>query len=126
MVAFAVMLSGITSASTPSRAFGGDYLGEFVDLPIVLVAFAFMLLVAVLGGAGLAFYALIGFEDSVNVAEEAKDPERNYPRALYGGLFIAGCLYLIVSALPRWACRRTRCRAPTARCWRSCRSGRSP
>jgi hypothetical protein len=96
------MLSGITSASTPSRAFGGDYLGEFVDLP------------------------LIGFEDSVNVAEEAKDPERNYPRALYGGLFIAGCLYLIVSALPRWACRRTRCRAPTARCWRSCRSGRSP
>jgi amino acid transporter len=29
---------------------------------------------AILGGAGLAFYALIVFEDSVNVAEEAKDP----------------------------------------------------
>jgi amino acid transporter len=31
MVAFAVMLSGITSASTLARAFGGDYLGEFVS-----------------------------------------------------------------------------------------------
>ena len=29
---------------------------------------------AILGGAGLAFFALIGFEDSVNVAEEAEDP----------------------------------------------------
>ncbi len=28
IVAFAVMLSGITSASTLARAFGGDYLGE--------------------------------------------------------------------------------------------------
>ena len=27
-----------------------------------------------LGGAALAFYALIGFEDSVNVAEETRDP----------------------------------------------------
>jgi amino acid transporter len=157
MVAFAVMLSGITSASTLARAFGGDYLGEFVSLPTVLVALAFIVVVAainyrgigesvrinigltfievggllliiviaagalfagdaepsravqftsdeavplaILGGAGLAFYALIGFEDSVNVAEEATDPQRDYPRALYGGLFIAGCIYLIVSAL---------------------------
>ena len=28
------------------------------------------------GGASLAFYALIGFEDAVNVAEETKDPSR--------------------------------------------------
>lgn len=38
---------------------------------------------ALMGGAGLAFYALIGFEDSVNVAEEARDPRRDYPRALF-------------------------------------------
>jgi hypothetical protein len=31
MVAFAVMCSGIMSASTLSRAFGGDYLSEFVE-----------------------------------------------------------------------------------------------
>jgi APA family basic amino acid/polyamine antiporter len=39
--------------------------------------------------ASLAFLALIGFEDSVNVAEETQDPARNYPRALFGGLIIA-------------------------------------
>ena len=41
---------------------------------------------AILGGASLAFFALIGFEDSVNVAEETKDPSRVFPRALFLGL----------------------------------------
>ena len=40
----------------------------------------------VLAGASLAFYALIGFEDSVNIAEEAQDTRRAYPRAIFGGL----------------------------------------
>ena len=35
--------------------------------------------VAILAGAALAFYALVGFEDSVNVAEETKSPSRTYP-----------------------------------------------
>ena len=38
----------------------------------------------ILAGASLSFYALIGFEDSVNVAEEVKDPRRAYPVALLG------------------------------------------
>jgi amino acid transporter len=42
-------------------------------------------LLATLGGAALAFYAL---EDSVNVAEETIDPPRTYPKALFGGLAI--------------------------------------
>ena len=52
---------------------------------------------ATLAGAALAFYALIGFEDSVNVAEEAQDPTRVYPRVLFGGLLIAGAVYLLVT-----------------------------
>ena len=35
MVAFAVMCSGLTSAATLSRAFGGDYLSEFLSAPTV-------------------------------------------------------------------------------------------
>ena len=54
---------------------------------------------AMLGGAALAFFALIGFEDSVNVAEEAEDPRHAYPRALFGGLLIAGAIYLVVTVL---------------------------
>jgi basic amino acid/polyamine antiporter, APA family len=157
MVAFAVMASGITSAATLSRAFGGDYLKEFVSIPTVLAALVFIAVVAVVnfrgisesvrlnvalttievlgllliivialaaladgegdagrafefkegesvvgamvGGAALAFYALIGFEDSVNVAEETEEPQRDYPRALFAGLLIAGVIYLAVSSL---------------------------
>lgn len=159
MVAFTVMASGLTSAATLARAFGGDYLSAFVNVHTVPVALAFVLVVAavnfrgiaesaklnvvltsieltglllvvvvglgaiiggasgvdggrvfefkehtstiaaVTGGAGLAFFALIGFEDSVNMAEEAHDPARDYPRALFGGLLIAGAVYLVVTVI---------------------------
>ena len=56
-------------------------------------------LAAVFAGASLAFFALIGFEDSANVAEETKDPRRAYPRALFGGLAVAGLIYLLVTTL---------------------------
>ena len=49
------------------------------------------------GGTALSFYALIGFEDSVNVAEETKRPSQTFPRALFTGLVVAGVLYLLVT-----------------------------
>ncbi len=52
-----------------------------------------------MGGTGLAFFALIGFEDSVNLAEEARDPQRDYPRALFGGLLVAGAIYMLVTVV---------------------------
>lgn len=54
---------------------------------------------AALAGTALAFYALIGFEDSVNVAEEAQNPGRDYPRALFGGIVLAGVIYLVIGIL---------------------------
>lgn len=59
--------------------------------------------IAILAGAALAFYALIGFEDSVNVAEETQEPQRDYPRALFGGLAVAGAIYLTVATLASMA-----------------------
>jgi amino acid transporter len=155
MVAFAVMASGITSACTLTIAFSGDYLNQFISVPIVAAALVFMLVVGLvnfygisesvrinvaltsveifglllivligvlvlLGGTGdpgrafefkegssllpallagtvLAFYALIGFDDSVNVAEETQNPSRNYPRAIFIALFVAGIVYLLVT-----------------------------
>ena len=52
---------------------------------------------AVLAGTVLAFYALIGFDDSVNVAEEVQGPSRSYPFAIFGGLALAGIIYLLVT-----------------------------
>ncbi|MFS0705658.1 APC family permease [Cellulomonas sp. 179-A 9B4 NHS] len=155
LVAFAVLMSGITSASAAARAFGGDYLAELVTVPTLVAAWVFVLLVAgvnavgvsesvrvnlvltavevtglvvilvigaraflagegdpsramtltsdgpawmaVLGGTALAFYALLGFEDSVNLAEECRHPRRDFPRALFGGILITGVIYLAVA-----------------------------
>jgi basic amino acid/polyamine antiporter, APA family len=58
---------------------------------------------AILGGASLAFFALIGFEDSVNVAEETKDPSRVFPRALFLGLAVAGTVYMLVTVIASMA-----------------------
>ena len=47
-------------------------------------------------GAALGFFAFIGFEDMVNVAEEVKDPERNMPRAILTALLVTGIVYMAV------------------------------
>ena len=51
---------------------------------------------AISQGAALAFFAFIGFEDMVNVAEEVKDPKRNLPRAIMAALVISGSVYIVV------------------------------
>src|SRR5262245_14988777 len=155
LIAFAVMCSGITSASTASRAFAANFsnslglgltsgigvtfvalffmgavaainfrgVGESVKLNVVLtcVELSGLLIIIAIGlwaiGAGqgdvsrvlefktatdtgllwpvvaattLAFFAMVGFEDSVNMAEEIKDPVRIFPKILLLGLFVTG------------------------------------
>lgn len=51
----------------------------------------------VIAGTTLAFFAMVGFEDSVNMAEETREPSRIFPKMLFGGLAIAAVLYLLVS-----------------------------
>jgi len=162
IVAFAVMASGITSASTASRAFAANLSSAFgLELDggvgVTLIALLFMaavaainfrgvgesvkanvlltcveltglLIVIVIGlwaiGAGqgdfsrvtqlqtpgdaglfwpviaattLAFFAMVGFEDAVNMAEECKQPSRIFPKVLLTGLLITGLIYVLVS-----------------------------
>jgi APA family basic amino acid/polyamine antiporter len=52
---------------------------------------------SVIGATTLAFFAMVGFEDSVNMAEECKDPVRHFPKVLLAGLFITGTIYVLVS-----------------------------
>jgi APA family basic amino acid/polyamine antiporter len=47
----------------------------------------------------LAFFAFIGFEDMVNIAEEVREPERTMPRAIFITLAIATLLYFLVVAI---------------------------
>jgi amino acid transporter len=55
--------------------------------------------VAVTAATSLAFFAMVGFEDSVNMAEETKDPVRIFPKVLLSGLTIAGIVYVLVSII---------------------------
>ena len=48
-------------------------------------------------GAFLAFFTFIGFQDMVNVAEEAKNPKKDMPKAIVISLLILTILYLLVS-----------------------------
>ncbi|GLY96457.1 APC family permease [Actinoplanes sp. NBRC 103695] len=162
LVTFAVMCSGLTSASSASKAFAANFADAF-DLTLgegtglIAVALAFMTLIALInfrgvgesvklnvlltcveltglliiicigawalgGGNGdlsrltdfhtadgesaffsvtaataLAFFAMVGFEDSVNMAEETKDPVRIFPKVMLTGLCITGVIYVLVS-----------------------------
>jgi amino acid transporter len=51
----------------------------------------------ILSGSFLAFYAFIGFEDMVNVAEEIKDVERALPQAIVITLILTTVIYFIVT-----------------------------
>jgi len=51
----------------------------------------------VLLGAFLAFYAFIGFEDMVNMAEEVKEPEKNLPKAIIAAIIISSLFYYVIA-----------------------------
>ncbi|GAA0498322.1 amino acid permease [Paractinoplanes deccanensis] len=162
IVTFAVMCSGLTSASSASKAFASNFVeafdlsweegaaltaialgfivlvglinfrgvGESVKLNVLLTCVELSGLLIVIGigawalGGGngdlsrltdftpaegesaffsvtaataLAFFAMVGFEDSVNMAEETKDPVRIFPKVMLTGLCITGAIYILVS-----------------------------
>ncbi|OEJ39371.1 amino acid permease [Streptomyces agglomeratus] len=57
----------------------------------------YALLTSVLGATALGFFAFVGFEDSVNMAEETKDPERTFPKAIFIGVAVTGTVYVLVA-----------------------------
>ena len=50
-------------------------------------------------GAGIVFFAYIGFDAVSTAAQEARDPQRDMPIAIIGSLLICTVLYILVSAI---------------------------
>jgi APA family basic amino acid/polyamine antiporter len=75
---------------------GFSYWGsvDYFETPAGLGGDAWLL---VLQGAVLAFFAFIGFEDTINVAEECRDPGRTIPFGLIIAIGIAAFLYIAVA-----------------------------
>ncbi len=77
--------------------FGGDALGSLPARvgelwPEDAVAWA-----GVGAGAFTAFFAFLGFENLVNMAEETREPEKTVPRALIAAIVLSGTIYAAVS-----------------------------
>lgn len=53
----------------------------------------------ILGGAGLIFFAYIGFDAVSTTAEEVINPQRNLPIGIIASLLVCTLLYIIVSGL---------------------------
>jgi amino acid transporter len=55
------------------------------------------LFAAVTIATAIAFFSMVGFEDSVNMVEETKNPEKIFPRMMFTGLGIAVIIYMLVA-----------------------------
>ncbi|HEX2640244.1 MAG TPA: amino acid permease, partial [Pyrinomonadaceae bacterium] len=53
----------------------------------------------ILTGAAVIFFAYIGFDAVSTAAQEAKNPQRDMPRAIIGALAVCTVLYILVSAI---------------------------
>ncbi|NOQ17493.1 MAG: amino acid permease [Methyloprofundus sp.] len=64
---------------------------------ILIPPFSWSIWKNIIFGAFIAFYAFIGFEDMVNVAEEVVEPEKNLPLAIILALLVSTVFYILVS-----------------------------
>lgn len=68
-------------------------------LPEIVPVFEGKAVAGIMAGAVLAFFAFIGFEDMVNVAEETKNPVNIMPKAIIITLVVTTFIYITVSTI---------------------------
>ncbi|OMH34890.1 APC family permease [Tersicoccus sp. Bi-70] len=51
----------------------------------------------IFSGAALVFFAFIGFDVVATSAEEVKNPQKNLPRGIFGGLILVSILYILTT-----------------------------
>lgn len=84
----AVELAGLVLVAW--AGFGAEPVAAWTTPPAVPMS-------GLLLGAALAFFAFIGFEDIVNMAEEVREPERTLPIAILSALAITTVIYALVT-----------------------------
>lgn len=77
--------------------------GELDQLPTrwpeLLPPGNFTVWMGIIAASFLAFYAFMGFEDMVNMAEEVKQPERAMPKAILLALLVSSLLYITIAVI---------------------------
>ena len=70
---------------------------NLLEFPVGAETEAGLPLVLLVQGVVLTFYAFLGFEDSINVAEELKNPRRDLPYGLVMALILTVVIYMCVA-----------------------------
>lgn len=79
---------------------GGDSFVKLWQKPDLLIPpFNSSIWLGIFNGAFLAFYAYIGFEDMVNIAEEIKSPKCLLPLAIILSIGITTILYILIACV---------------------------
>lgn len=78
---------------------GGAAAARLADPAFALPPFDADAVAGLVGAGLLAFFAFIGFEDIVNIAEEVKNPKRTIPWAIALTLVLTTALYVLVSGI---------------------------
>ncbi len=95
-VGFAVLIGMIEIAALLLAAGAGFLAAPAID-PAIMIPDDLAGWHGVVSGAFIAFFAFIGFESLVNMAEEARDPRRTIPVAVLGAIAFSTLLYLLVA-----------------------------
>ena len=82
-----VAVAGVDFTTLPAR------------LPELMPGTDSVIWTGILAGTFLAFYAFIGFEDMVNVAEEVHAPSSTIPKAIFLAMGISTLLYVVVAVV---------------------------
>lgn len=78
-------------------AAGAPGLANLPEIAPLIVPTGGAAALGILAGTYLAFFAFIGFEDIVNMAEEAHEPGRTLPRAIVLSIVISTAIYAVVT-----------------------------
>jgi APA family basic amino acid/polyamine antiporter len=106
LIIFLVNASGIKQSSVINVIFtiieaSGLFLVMYVAFPSIGKVNYFEIpekgMMGFMTAASLAFYAYIGFEDVVKLAEETEKPEKNIPKALFSSCIIVMIMYSLIT-----------------------------
>lgn len=87
---FFLVFSIITAQPEALSNFGEQFSSSLSNINATALA-------GVISGAFIAFYAFVGFEDMVNLAEEVKEPKKAFPKAILASMILVTVLYTLVA-----------------------------
>lgn len=77
----------------------GEGMGDASRLTQVQTSPESGVLLSITAATSLAFFAMVGFEDSVNMSQECQDPVRIFPKAMLWGMGVAAAVYVLIAVI---------------------------